>query len=88
LKQREDFQNLEKMPFEIIFLYYWLFAKEFEKAFTNNLQKNNLSGANVVQNIKLEESNHILLEILLSWLKFKVTYEHLSKLQTSYILSL
>jgi hypothetical protein len=64
LKQREDFQNLEKMPFEIIFLYYWLFAKEFEKAFTNNLQKNNLSGANVVQNIKLEESIHIYLEIL------------------------
>jgi hypothetical protein len=53
-----------KMPFEIIFLYYWLFAKDFEKAFTNDLQKNNLSGANVVQNIKLEESIHIYLEIL------------------------
>ena len=28
-----------KMPFEIIFLYHWLFAKEFEKTFTKDLQK-------------------------------------------------
>jgi hypothetical protein len=27
------------MLFEIIFLYYWLFAKEFEKTFPKDLQK-------------------------------------------------
>ena len=51
------------MLLEIIFLYHWLFAKEFEKTFPKDLQ-NNLSGANVVQNDKLEESNYVYLEIL------------------------
>jgi hypothetical protein len=32
------FKNL-KMPFEIIFLYHWLFAKEFERTFPKDLQK-------------------------------------------------
>jgi hypothetical protein len=64
------------MIFEILFLYHWLFAKEFEKSFPKNLQ-NNLSGANVVQNIKLEESNHVYLEIL-SISSIQVTYAHLS----------
>jgi hypothetical protein len=32
------------MPLEIIFLYRWLIAKEFEK-----ICKNKLSGANVIQ---------------------------------------
>jgi hypothetical protein len=27
------------MLFEIIFLYHWLFAKDFEKTFTKDLQK-------------------------------------------------
>ena len=27
------------MPFEIIFLYHWLFAKGFEKTFSKDLQK-------------------------------------------------
>ena len=27
------------MPLEIIFLYRWLIAKEFEKTFANDLQK-------------------------------------------------
>ena len=48
------------MLFEIIFLYHWLFAKEFEKTFPKDLQKQ----ANVVQNVKLEESNHIYLKLL------------------------
>jgi hypothetical protein len=39
------------MFFEIIFLYLWLFAKEFEKIFPNDLQKQ-ARGANVVQNVK------------------------------------
>jgi hypothetical protein len=34
------------------------------KRFLQKICKNNLSGANVVQNVKLEESNHIYLEIL------------------------
>jgi hypothetical protein len=33
--------------------------------------KNNLGGANVVQNVKLEESNHTYIEILSIGLKFK-----------------
>jgi hypothetical protein len=32
------FQNLEK-PLKIIFLYHWLIAKEFEKTFIKDLQK-------------------------------------------------
>jgi hypothetical protein len=46
------------MRFEIILLYHWLFTKEFEKTFPKDLQ-NKQSGENVVQNVKLEESNHI-----------------------------
>jgi hypothetical protein len=38
----------------------------FQKIF-----KNNLGGANVVQNVKLEESNHTYIEILSIGLKFK-----------------
>jgi hypothetical protein len=34
------------------------------KRFFQKICKNKQSGANVVQNIKLEESNHIYLEIL------------------------
>jgi hypothetical protein len=69
------------MFFETIFLHHWLFAKEFEKLF-QKICKNKLSGAgaNVVHNVKIEESNHINLEIL--------TYAHLSKLQTSFISTL
>jgi hypothetical protein len=40
-----------KMLLEIIFPYLWLFAKEFEKIFPKDLQKQ-ASGASVVQNIK------------------------------------
>jgi hypothetical protein len=39
------------MLLEIIFLYLWLFAKEFEKTFPKDLQKQ-ASGAIVVQNVK------------------------------------
>jgi hypothetical protein len=66
------------MPFEIIFLYHWLFAKEFKR-----LLKIFAKTTQVVQiwskNVKLEESNHIYLEIL-SIVEFKVTYAHLSKI--------
>jgi hypothetical protein len=50
LKQGDEFQIL-KMLLEIIFLYLWLFAKEFEKIFPKDLQ-NQASGAKVVQNVK------------------------------------
>jgi hypothetical protein len=40
------------MLFEI--LYHWLFAKKIEKTFPKDLQIQE-SGANVVQNVKLEE---------------------------------
>jgi hypothetical protein len=39
------------MLHEIIFLYLWVFAKDFEKVFPKYLQKQE-SGANVVQNVK------------------------------------
>jgi hypothetical protein len=51
------------MLFENIFLYHWLFAKEFEKTF-QKICKNKQSGANVVQNVRIEESNHIYLKLL------------------------
>jgi hypothetical protein len=38
LKQGENFQKLKTL-LEIIFLYHWLFAKEFHKAFSKDLQK-------------------------------------------------
>jgi hypothetical protein len=37
-KREKIFQNME-MPFIIIFLYHWLIAKEFEKTFPKDLQK-------------------------------------------------
>jgi hypothetical protein len=39
------------MLLAIIFLYLWLFTKEFEKISPKDLQKQE-SGANVVQNVK------------------------------------
>jgi hypothetical protein len=36
------------MLLEIIFLYHWLFAKEFEKTFFKIFAKTKLSGTNVV----------------------------------------
>jgi hypothetical protein len=59
LKQGEKFQIL-RMLLEIIFLYLWLFAKEFEKIFPKYLQ-NQASGANVVQNVKLKKAITIVL---------------------------
>jgi hypothetical protein len=46
LKKGENFSKLEN-ALEIIFLYHWLIAKEFENTFPKDLQKK-LSGANVV----------------------------------------
>jgi hypothetical protein len=46
----EKFQIL-KMLLAILFIYPWLFAKDFEKIFQKNLQKHTC-GAKVVQNIK------------------------------------
>jgi hypothetical protein len=46
---------------EIISLYLWLFAKEFENTFPK-ICKNKLSGAYVVQNVIIKESNHIYLD--------------------------
>jgi hypothetical protein len=53
LKQGEEFQIL-KMLLAISFLYLWLFAKDFERIFPKDLQKQT-SGANVVQNVKKNE---------------------------------
>jgi hypothetical protein len=72
------FKNL-KIPFEIIFLYHWLFAKEFEKIY-----KNYLSGANVVQNVKLDQSNHKWLKLL----SFQSNLCRYDKLQTNCISTL
>jgi hypothetical protein len=54
LKQGEEFQIL-KMLLEIIFLYLWLFAKDFENIFPKDLQKQ-AGGANVVQNVKWKKA--------------------------------
>jgi hypothetical protein len=50
LKQGEEFQII-KMLLAIIFIYLGLFAKDFEKIFPKDMQKQT-SGANVVQNVK------------------------------------
>jgi hypothetical protein len=82
LKQGEKIQIL-KMLLEIIFLYLWLFAKEFEKIFPKDLQKQ-ASGANVVQNVKLKENKHICLEML----SFQSNLCTSVKMQTNYISTL
>jgi hypothetical protein len=51
------------MLFEIIFLSICYLQKNLKRLFQKNC-KNNLCGANVVQNVKLEESNHKYLEKL------------------------
>jgi hypothetical protein len=50
LKKGDNLSKLEN-DLEIIFLYHWIFAKEFEKTF-QKICKNKLSGANVFQNVK------------------------------------
>jgi hypothetical protein len=45
------------MLLEILFLYLWIFTKQFKKTFSQKICKNNLSGANVVQNVKNIKSN-------------------------------
>jgi hypothetical protein len=61
------------MLLEIIFLYLWLFAKEFEKVFPKYLQKH-ASGANVVQNVNRRKQSCLFLDICrksLHWFKSK-----------------
>jgi hypothetical protein len=62
LKQGEEFQIL-KMLLEIIFLYLWLFAKEFENTFLKDLQKQ-ASGSNVVQNVKKKKVITFILRLM------------------------
>jgi hypothetical protein len=62
LKQGEEFQIM-KMLLEIIFLYLWLFAKEFEMIFPEDLQKQ-ASGANVVQNVKKKKAITVILRLM------------------------
>jgi hypothetical protein len=56
LKQREEFQIL-KMLLEIIFLYLWLFAKEFEKFFQKICK--NKQVVQMWSKLLIEESNHV-----------------------------
>jgi hypothetical protein len=61
------------MLLEIIFLYLWLFAKDFEKTFPKDLQKQ-ASGANVVQNVNRRKQSHLLLDLCrksFNWFKSK-----------------
>jgi hypothetical protein len=70
LKQGKEFQIL-KMLLEIIF--FWLFAKEFEKTFPKDLQKQ-ASGANVVQNVNNRKQSRVFLDICIkpfNWFKSK-----------------
>jgi hypothetical protein len=68
----EEFQIL-KMLLEIIFFYFWLFAKEFEEIFPKDLQKQG-SGANVVQNVKYKKATTFILRHMYKvfiWFKSK-----------------
>jgi hypothetical protein len=51
------------MLLEIIFLYLWLFAKEFENTFPKDLQKQ-ASGSNVVQNVKKKKVITFILRLM------------------------
>jgi hypothetical protein len=68
-----EFSKSWKCLLKIIFLYLWLFAKEFERTFPKDLQKQ-ASGENVVQNVIIEENNHIYLDLCrksFNWFKSK-----------------
>jgi hypothetical protein len=69
------FTNL-KMFFKSYSYTIFYLQKNLKRLF-QRICKNKQSGANVVQNVKLEESNHVCLEIL-SIVSFKITYAHLS----------
>jgi hypothetical protein len=51
-----------RMLHEIIFLYLWVFAKDFEKVFPKYLQKQE-SGANVVQMLYRINQSRLFLDI-------------------------
>jgi hypothetical protein len=63
LKQGENFQNLEKC-FLKSYSYTIGYLQKNLKIIFHKIWKNKIGGANVVQNVKQEESNHIYLEIL------------------------
>jgi hypothetical protein len=72
------------MLLAIVFLYLWLFEKDFERIFLKDLQKQ-ISGANVVQNVKLSNP-FICIKPFIGLIP--CNYAHLSQLQTSYISTL
>jgi hypothetical protein len=70
LSQRKSIWNrgrkfkILKMLLEILFTYLWPFAKRLWKDFPKEFAKDTTSGASVVQNVKIKESNHAyLLEV-------------------------
>jgi hypothetical protein len=79
VKQGENFQILEKCFLKLYSYTIGYLQKDLKRLF-QKICKNNLSGANVVQNVKLEESNHTHVESLSISLK-------LSNLCTSVIIT-
>ena len=63
LSQRKSIWNrgrkfqILKMLLKILFIYLWLFSKRLWKRISKRVCKNKTSGASVVQNVKIKESN-------------------------------
>jgi hypothetical protein len=63
LKQGENFQNLESAFWKSYSHTFGYLQKNLKRLF-QKICKNKVSGENVVQNVKIEESNHIYLKLL------------------------
>jgi hypothetical protein len=60
LKQGEKISNLENASRNLIHIPLTI-CKKFLKRFSKSICKNKTSGASVVQNVKIKESNHAYL---------------------------
>jgi hypothetical protein len=60
LKQGEKISNLENASRNLIYIPLTICKKDFEKIF-QKICKNKTSGASVVQNVKIKETNHAYL---------------------------
>jgi hypothetical protein len=66
-KNSKEFENvkIEEINWPKSYSYTISYLQKNSKRLFQKICKNKLSGANVVQNVKIEESNHIYLEMFL-----------------------
>ena len=62
------------MLLSILFIYLWLFAKRILKRIYQRICKNKTRGANVVQNVKIEENNPCISIEIIILVQFQATF--------------